>query len=452
MSPAPPPQPPPASEESADLFDYALLRDHLGFTLRAVGRHPGVALLVLASVVGASVEGLRVLPRTYHAETKLLAQRNQVMGAIGNPNRSIPWDADAPTRAAQETVLRHDNLVLLVKQTDLLDGWERTRAPAVRLKDWVVRRFTGPMNDDDRMEALIGLLEKRLYVETGDQTVTIAVDWPDAQAAFRLVEAAQQNFLETRHVSEIAIISEAISILEGHATSVHEAIESTMDELQQKLPPAPHAEPVAHRPVRRKSPEDQELAQLRVMLNSKKQAIKDVEDFRQRRLTELQTQLTEARAIYAPAHPAVLNLQQSIEALSKESPQVAALRREQEQLEEELDRRGKSAAAEEQGARRAGVDGLLTLARLDATAPQRDFKGPGLVIANLPYGKRVGRDAELESLYRGFAAALKQGVPGWRVALFAADAKLLESTGIAWIARHRVDNGGIPCVLAVGTL
>ena len=185
MSPAPPPQPPPASEESADLFDYALLRDHLGFTLRAVGRHPGVALLVLASVVGASVEGLRVLPRTYHAETKLLAQRNQVMGAIGNPNRSIPWDADAPTRAAQETVLRHDNLVLLVKQTDLLDGWERTRAPAVRLKDWVVRRFTGPMNDDDRMEALIGLLEKRLYVETGDQTVTIAVDWPDAQAAFR---------------------------------------------------------------------------------------------------------------------------------------------------------------------------------------------------------------------------------------------------------------------------
>jgi putative N6-adenine-specific DNA methylase len=102
-------------------------------------------------------------------------------------------------------------------------------------------------------------------------------------------------------------------------------------------------------------------------------------------------------------------------------------------------------------ARRAQAGEALTLSRLDATVPQRDFQGPGLVLANLPYGKRVGRDLELETLYRAFADALRAGVPGWRVGWLVADAALLD-VGIAWQSQHRLENGGLPCVFALGTL
>lgn len=102
-------------------------------------------------------------------------------------------------------------------------------------------------------------------------------------------------------------------------------------------------------------------------------------------------------------------------------------------------------------ARRAGVEALLKFERLDATKPRQGLGGTGLVIANLPYGKRVGSDAELRGLYRDFASALKQGLPGWRVAWLVADARLLD-VGIDWTAQHRLDNGGIRCTFAVGPL
>ena len=46
------------------------------------------------------------------------------------------------------------------------------------------------------------------------------VEWADGWTAARIVEAAQQNFLETRHVAEISTIAEYIAILEGHATTL----------------------------------------------------------------------------------------------------------------------------------------------------------------------------------------------------------------------------------------
>ncbi|HET9450623.1 MAG TPA: chain-length determining protein, partial [Aggregicoccus sp.] len=219
----PPPLPPPQAE-SADLFDYALLRDYVGFALRAPGRHKVLSTFVFLAVLLTAVGALWALPRRYHTEVKILAQRNQVIASLGNPRRSMPGDADAPTRAASETVMRRDNLIALIQQTRLMEHWEANRAPVQKLRDSVFRLLQGPMDEEDRLDALVGLLGRRLTVHTGDGTVTIAIDWQDAQMAYRLVGAAQQNFLEARHALEISTIAEAISILEGHASSVQESI------------------------------------------------------------------------------------------------------------------------------------------------------------------------------------------------------------------------------------
>ena len=70
----------------------------------------------------------------------------------------------------------------------------------------------------------------------GDGTVTIDLDWPNAQMAFRLVEAAQQTFLEARQRAEAAAIGESIGILERYSATLHENISHTLSEIQKAQP------------------------------------------------------------------------------------------------------------------------------------------------------------------------------------------------------------------------
>lgn len=100
-------------------------------------------------------------------------------------------------------------------------------------------------------------------------------------------------------------------------------------------------------------------------------------------------------------------------------------------------------------AKRAGVLPRLTLERLDATKlPQR--AGPGLVIANLPYGKRVGEKPQLAALYRGLGAAVRRLGPAWRYAFLLEEGAL--HLGLPFQRTFAVNNGGLRCELVVGRL
>jgi len=90
----------------------------------------------------------------------------------------------------------------------------------------------------------------------------------------------------------------------------------------------------------------------------------------------------------------------------------------------------------------------LKLERLDATQLTAPGPGSGLVIANLPYGKRVGNRFDLADLYRAVGKSLARAVPGWRFAfLLQTDEAAL---GLPIDARVTVQNGGLPCVVVTG--
>jgi len=352
MASTPPSQPPStaADHDVADLIDYRQVREGALFVRGSLRRHRLLFASVLVGMMLATFLAVRLLPRTYHVESKLLAQPNRVMAALGNPHRAVPWDADAPTHLASETVLRRDNLVSLIKQTQLLAHWERTRIPLLRFKDLLFGLLAGPMTDEDKLDSMVGTLEKKLWVAAGDGTVTIAIDWPDAQMAYQLVEAAQQNFLEERHVTEVSAINEAISILETHASQTQVAIEDAIGgvqkvaEGQRQAPAARRVAPRARLSSAIEMPA-QELAQLQFLIRSKRRAIADLEEFRSRRLTELQSELAEQKVIYSPSHPAVSDLQQRIMSLQQDSPQIAVLRKEEEALISQYSARGGRDAA-----------------------------------------------------------------------------------------------------------
>jgi len=326
---------PPVDPDDFELADVRKLKTWAAFVGHSVLRRKGVALTTLLMGLGLTAVALAVWPRTYEVEAQLLAQRNTIMPALGNPGRAIPWDADTPTRAAAETILRRDNLLSLMKQTDLLARWQAGRPWVLKVRDAAMALVFGQPSEEERTDAMAGLLEKRLRVWTSESTIGIVVGWSDPQMAYRLVDTALQNFLEQRHAAEVSSIAEAISILEGHAANLQEAIDASMEDLRK-------ASDRSTRPtsdtgsIFRRDPAQEalraEAAGVKVMLDAKRKAISELEDFRRRRLAELQAELAQQRAIYAEAHPAVTKIRQSITALEQDSPQLAALRKDERDL------------------------------------------------------------------------------------------------------------------------
>jgi uncharacterized protein involved in exopolysaccharide biosynthesis len=336
--------PPPANQAPSDaddiqLIDFQALLNWGGFVVHSMRRRRRLALLAFLSGLLATVTVWVVLPRTYQVEAQLLAQRNTVMPALGNPGRKVPLEADSPTRGAAEAVMRRDNLLSLMKQTDLLNRWHQTRPRLLRFKDRVMNFIGGPPSEEDQTDAMVGFLERRLTVVTGEATVTISIDWPEPQLAYRLVDTALQNFLEQRRAVEVSTIAETISILEGHAASLREAIDGAMDDLKRARDPASARAPggSGSPPAAPKRDPAQEalraeLAEVRLMLQAKRRAITQLEEFRRHRLAELQAELDQQRAVYADAHPNVVKLEQSISALQEDSPQLIALRKDESDL------------------------------------------------------------------------------------------------------------------------
>ncbi|MDA1082272.1 MAG: THUMP domain-containing protein [Gemmatimonadetes bacterium] len=106
------------------------------------------------------------------------------------------------------------------------------------------------------------------------------------------------------------------------------------------------------------------------------------------------------------------------------------------------DRDAGAIAAAESNAERAGVTGDVTIVQraLSAIEPP---PGSGLLVANPPYGARVGDSDALRNLYAQFGNVARAKLPGWRVALVSADRSLDAQTKLRFADEVRFSNGGI---------
>ena len=97
---------------------------------------------------------------------------------------------------------------------------------------------------------------------------------------------------------------------------------------------------------------------------------------------------------------------------------------------------------------RAGVDKVIAFeVRELKTLRAPETKIPGLLIANPPYGERMGRTANLENLYKTLGNQLKQHYKGWSAAVFTAYPDLAKKMGIRSNKKYHFFNGPIPCKL-----
>lgn len=309
------------------------------YALRAVRHHALVALVVLLSGTGAALAYYRLRAPMYRVETRIMAQ-NQGFNALG---RKV-GPGDAPTRSVYDLVHRRENLVALLERAGVAPDQAPALGPldrfGVLLADALSAVAGGAAEPEDPLDALVRRLDKALVVTAAEETVTIAVDWPHARQAFLLVDGALQNYLEDRRVQEITMADEAISLLRPRVVELREQIDRVSDELRRTAAGQEAARRTSRASLGAQSAEPAEdLAWLKVALDAKERAIADVEEIRRRRLTELQSKLDATRTVLAEVHPDVVVLRQDVAALSRESPQVAALRDEARKLRQDYSAR-----------------------------------------------------------------------------------------------------------------
>jgi uncharacterized protein involved in exopolysaccharide biosynthesis len=320
-----------------------LLKSYWSFIRRSVAarRWPVTAIFVLVASLAAVIAA--ILPVNYHCEMRLIALNNSV----------LEDDKKAPLAGAREIIKRFESLTTLAKRADLVRRWDADRPPLYRFKDQMMAKLRGGgPSDADKLNAIVNSLDGRILVSSEDFTLTIGVDWPNAETSAVIVDTAKQTFLEARHAEEISTILERISILDDHAGKLREEIDGIVDQVQrlredkaaqaekdksQRAADAPA--PTIRRPVRIAPPPDEELPALKDELEAKKKSIADLEADRARRLVEAQARLSETRLKYTPAHPAALAAEQTIASLSHESAQVSTLRTEVKQLEADIKKR-----------------------------------------------------------------------------------------------------------------
>src|SRR5262249_46334568 len=143
------------------------------------------------------------------------------------------------TRAVGQMVRRRDNLLALIGQTGLLEHWRTARPRVEELQDRLFLRR--PLDDEDLTELLVGKLEDNLAATAKDGGVTISVAWHEPDRAQRLVDAALQNFLETGHVNEMAILGESILLLEERLAEAQRGLDQAMSDVRSLPAPARRA-------------------------------------------------------------------------------------------------------------------------------------------------------------------------------------------------------------------
>ncbi|MGF1447498.1 MAG: class I SAM-dependent RNA methyltransferase [Pikeienuella sp.] len=93
---------------------------------------------------------------------------------------------------------------------------------------------------------------------------------------------------------------------------------------------------------------------------------------------------------------------------------------------------------------RAGLGQWVAFAQapiLDARPPPG--VGPGLVLVNPPYGRRVGEGPRLGPLYAALGQVLRTRFEGWRVGIVTSEAGLARATGLELVPGPPIPHGGL---------
>jgi len=95
----------------------------------------------------------------------------------------------------------------------------------------------------------------------------------------------------------------------------------------------------------------------------------------------------------------------------------------------------------------AGLGGVVTIGGGDLLAAEAPCNESGVLIANPPYGERIGEQEELAAFYPQLGSVLKKQFAGWNCYLFTGDLRLPKLLGLKPSRKTPLFNGALECRL-----
>lgn len=234
---------------SGDLFDVRTARLWAGFFIASVRRHWRRAAVGFVAVLTATMFFVMSSEKAFAADTLIVTRPNLVAPSIVNPSRTVPQEADDPTRNAEEIVLRDENLLKIVEQAKLVDLWNRNEPKLAKMKRKFFEAIFGANPDPAvKRDQLRNLLRASISVETSEkESVRISVSWNDPDQAAAIADAAMKNFLEDRERIDVGPLEEALSTAQAYADEANRNVEALRGRLgiaESSTDPLPESSPM----------------------------------------------------------------------------------------------------------------------------------------------------------------------------------------------------------------
>ena len=310
------------------------LLETLTFAARAAGRRKALTFCVLLLGLVLTLVAEYLAPRAYEVEARVLVLRSGLAAALMGNNNTLTPDEKRDAKEYEEQIKSRSNIEAIVRDCKLVEQWDQNLSPLRRVIDRVGPKLGRSIpTNEAKFNTLAAVLEKQLKVTIDTSTVIISVDWPDPVLAHDIVRAAVEKFTAARYATEVGVIPEAITILERYADDARGEMERAsatargVRQLGASKTSAPQSAglPETQVVVMPGKPDPVVGARLAEV----QAQIRTITEERERRLAELNNQLTEMSTTYAPAHPAIVALKATIDATKQEPAALQQLKSEE---------------------------------------------------------------------------------------------------------------------------
>jgi len=202
----------------------------------------GVAAVLACAFAAAGLAAL--LPPVWRVQAEVLVAEGSTTYRLTSPFDAVP-PLDRGLAQLPEQLTSRAHLVAMVKRTNLLDRWGPSRPWPMQLKDQLLEKVRGPVSDEDKLDALVAMLDDKLAVWVENDRVFIACAWPQRDIAVAVVDGTVRALQGLRQEREIKALESSASALDAQREGVEAEMLQRLEaiEAEQRAARAEHRWP-----------------------------------------------------------------------------------------------------------------------------------------------------------------------------------------------------------------
>jgi hypothetical protein len=191
----------------------------LDFARMSLRKYRVPALVCAGLAAACAFVAQQAVPDLYPVSAEVLVVEPVAVHRLANPFAAAP-SSEHELDAVPEILKSRERLVAIIKRIGLIDQWDVGRPWPLKLKDRLIERLVGPMSEADRLDALVGVLDKRLFVGVENGRVKVTAEWPSADLSLAIVQNTVGALTQLRTQREGESLDEAAAALDRQLESV----------------------------------------------------------------------------------------------------------------------------------------------------------------------------------------------------------------------------------------